>query len=263
MKEHLGVQRVFKDGRLIYYSQSANAEHWDWVWEKQETRLLFADAQKGSPGHFEEIFPRHLPKPGKILEAGCGLGQLVIALRVRGFDAEGVDYAAQTIREIKKLFPDIPFRQGDVTHLDVPDGYYSGYISLGVMEHLEDGPEPFLLEARRVLKKEGIACISVPTMNFLRRLKAWLGLYSGDSKQLPFYQYAYSASEFSRILKRAGFEIVATYQYSGYKGVKDELPFLTTLFELPQGWRLRKWMMNSKWLARHNGHMMLFVAKPL
>lgn len=233
------VQRVFKDGRLIYYSQHADAGHWDRVWETQDAQTLFAEAKKGSLGHYEEIFPKHLPREGRILEAGCGLGQLVIALRTRGYDAEGVDYAAQTIRELKTRFPDVPFREGDVTNLDVSDGYYSGYISLGVMEHLENGPEPFLREAHRVLTVGGIACISVPYMNYLRRVKARIGYYRGNPKLLPFYQYAFSAKEFSRILEGAGFEVIAKYQYSGYKGVKDELPLVTKIFEWPQGWRLR------------------------
>lgn len=256
-----GAQPVFRDGRLVYYRQKADAGHWDRVWEAQDTQALFAEAEKGELGYYEKIFPTHLPKQGRILEAGCGLGQFVVALRVRGFEVEGVDYAAQTIQELQKRFPQIPFRVGDVTRLDAPDGYYRGYISLGVMEHLEEGPDLFLNEAHRVIEKGGIACISVPYVNFLRRLKARLGLYRGDANVLPFYQYAYSAKEFSQILEQAGFDVVATYQYGGYKGVKDELPFLTKAFEWPQGWRLRKWLMNSKWMNRHNGHMMMYVAR--
>jgi SAM-dependent methyltransferase len=257
------MQRVFKNGRLIYYRQEADAGHWDRVWERQDTKVIYADAQKGSLGHFEEIFPKHLPKQGKILEAGCGLGQLVIALRVRGYDAEGVDYAEQTIRKLRSMFPEIPFRVGDVTHLEDPDGKYIGYISLGVVEHVESGPDPFLREAHRLLGSGGIACISVPYLNVLRRLKVKLGLFSTGKVHDPFYQYAFSSNEFSKILRKFGFELINTYQYSGYKGVKDEMPFITKIFKWPQGWRLQKWLMNSRWVARHNGHMMLYVVRKI
>lgn len=138
-----GVEYVYKDGRLAYYRQAATADHWDKVWQRQDTQQLFADAKQGELGYYEYIFPHYLPKAGKILEAGSGLGQFVIALRQRGYDAEGVDYAKETIKFLNEKFPGQPFRVGDVTHLDVPDGFYSGYISLGVMEHIKEGPTRF------------------------------------------------------------------------------------------------------------------------
>lgn len=256
------TQRIYANGRLVYYRQAATAQHWDSVWKSQDTQRLYAEAAKGELDYYADIFPRHLPKAGKLLEAGCGLGQYVIALRQRGYDAEGVDYAEETIRFLNQRFPEQPFRVADVTAMQVPDGNYSGYISLGVMEHLQEGPQLFLQETYRILAPGGIACISVPYLNFLRRFKARLGFYGRPgSETLPFYQYAYSAGEFTRILEQQGFEVVARYQYGGYKGVKDELPWLTRLFNWPQGWRLRKWLMNSKWVNAHNGHMMMYVAR--
>lgn len=255
------LQRVFKDGRLIYYREEATAEHWDKVWKKEDTQSLFAQAEQGQLGYYENIFPRHLHREGKVLEAGSGLGQFVIALRKRGFDAEGVDYATETIKFLNKQYPDIPFRVGDVTKLDVADGYYSGYISLGVMEHIESGPQSFLKEAHRIIRPGGIACISVPYLNFIRRFKARLGFYNDRNPSEPFYQYVYSKKEFKKILEASGFKVVATYQYGGYKGVKDELPLLTKIFTWPQGWRLRNWLMNSGWVNSHNGHMMMYVAE--
>jgi SAM-dependent methyltransferase len=252
---------VFANGRLAYFRKAADAQHWDAVWKTQDTERLYAEALKGELGYYEGIFPRHFSKSGKILEAGCGLGQFVIALRQRGYDAEGVDYAPETIRFLNQRFPDQPFRVADVTAMDVPDGSYAGYISLGVMEHLQEGPQAFLQETYRILVPGGIACISVPYLNFLRRLKARLGLYRRQGAELPFYQYAYSAKEFSQLRAQHGFEVVARYQYGGYKGIKDELPWLSKVFEWPQGWRLRKWLMNSKWVNAHHGHMMMYVAR--
>lgn len=183
------TQRSYANGRLVYYRQAADAQHWDAVWKSQDTERLYAEAAKGELDYYTEIFPRHLPRTGKILEAGCGLGQFVIALRQRGYDAEGVDYAEGTIRFLNQRFPEQPFRVADVTAMDVPDGYYSGYISLGVMEHLQEGPQQFLQETYRILSPGGVACISVPNLNFLRRLKARLGLYGRPgSDTLPFYQ---------------------------------------------------------------------------
>ncbi len=256
------VRRIAAGRRLAYYRVAANAQYWDDVWAKQQTGTLYAQAQKGELGYYQDIFPQYLPRVGRILEAGCGLGQFVIALRVLGFDAEGVDYGKQTVDFIKRQFPELPVRIGDVTNLDVPDGYYQGYISLGVIEHRKEGPELFLKEAHRILAPGGVALISVPYLNFLRRFKLNIGVFKGFEHGLDFYQYAYSPKEFDEFLCQAGFEVVTHRQYGGFKGVKDELPFLTKWFEVPQfGWRLRKFLMNWGWAERHMGHMMMYVCR--
>lgn len=255
------LQRLPVGKRLAYYKQAASAQYWDDVWAGQQTTRLYEQARKGDLGYYEKIFPVYLPKQGRILEAGCGLGQFVLALRTRGYDVEGVDYGQQTIEFIHKELPDLPVRVGDVTHLAVPDGYYQGYISLGVVEHRMEGPEPFLNEAHRILSPGGIGCISIPYFNFLRRLKFKLGMFKGSKEGLEFYQYAYSPKEFDQLLRSAGFTVLAHHQYAGYKGIKDELPFLGKWFDLPQGWRLRKFLMNWVWAENHMGHMMMYVCQ--
>ena len=44
---------------------------------------------------------------------------------------------------IKKRYPKLNVKAGDVRNLSVKDGYYSGYISLGVVEHFQIGPEDY------------------------------------------------------------------------------------------------------------------------
>lgn len=256
------MQRIVANGRLVYYRQAASPEYWDAAWANQETQALYESATQGELGYYENVFTTYLPRQGRILEAGCGLGQCVMALRARAYDAEGVDYAKNTIDNVKMRFPDLPIRWGDVTKLDVSDGYYQGYISLGVMEHLQNGPEPFLVEAHRVLSDDGVALISIPHMNWLRRIKVRLGLFEGKvPNDLSFYQYVYPTGEFETLLRKSGFESIAHHQYGGYKGVKDEIDFISRIFEWPHGWRLRKWLMNSNWANNHMGHMMMFVCK--
>jgi SAM-dependent methyltransferase len=254
------MERVYANGKLVYYKKAATADYWDSIWGKKGSDEIYAQAQKGELGYYADIFLKYLPEDGRILEAGCGQGQIVLALSVLGYNVEGVDYAENTIQFIRSKFPQLKVRVGDVTALDVPDNHYAGYISIGVMEHDVKGPDLFLKEALRILEPGGIAFISVPYLNILRRLKARLGAYQGNPAGLDFYQYAYSKKEFSAYLQKFGFDVVGTQQYGGYKGVKDELP-LDGLFNLPQGWRLRKFLMHSKWADRHLGHMMMYVAR--
>lgn len=156
----------------------------------------------------------------------------------------------------------MPIRVGDVTQVDVPDGHYHGYISLGVVEHRQEGPEPFLQEAYRVLSDDGVMLISVPYFHPLRRVKARLGLYRGRVDGLAFCQYAFTAEEMNTILQQMGFTIVDTFLYDGFKGVKDEIPLLRQMFKWRGiGWCLQRWLRSWEWAERNLGHMILFVCR--
>ena len=133
-------------------------------------RSSYEAALAGQFEYLGHIYEQWLPKDGPILEAGCGRGQIVLALRAREWDAEGIDYSEDTVAAVKQLFPDAPIRSGDVTHIDVADNHYAGYISIGVIEHRQAGPEPFLDEAYRVLRPGGIGVITVP---YVHPIRAW------------------------------------------------------------------------------------------
>ncbi len=257
------IVRFSEGARVAYYRVSASSQFWDDLWASQETQKLYEDARKGELGYFADIFPKYLPADGRILEAGCGLGQFVIALGQRGYQVEGVDYGKQTIEALNKRFPNLKFFFGDVTKLDVPDGHYRGYISLGVMEHRQQGPEPFLQEAYRILAADGIALISVPHLNGIRTLKKALGFFrKPPSAGLSFYQYLYSPSEFNKKLNEAGFQVIAHHQYDGHKGLVAELPWLLKLYNLPKvGWRIYRFMRDWRWANDHMGHMMMYVCR--
>jgi SAM-dependent methyltransferase len=161
---------------------------------------------------------------------------------------------------VKRLHPDLPVRQGDVTRLDATDGFYGAYISLGVMEHRREGPEPFLVEAFRVVRDGGVMLVSVPFFNRFRALKAAVGFYRGSVGDREFYQYAYSKETFSDILERHGFRVVERIPYDAAKGLSDEVPGMRRFLAGPFGRRLRGRLMRSDAANRVFGHMMLYVA---
>lgn len=217
---------------MVYCTASADADFWDAQWENRLSPRAYDKALKGDLGPFSFLL-KHIPADGKILEAGCGLAKTTVALRARGYDCEGVDFAPDTIRSVRELFPDLPVRQGDCLALNVPDDYYSAYLSFGVIEHREEGPEPFLVEAHRVLRPGGIAFFSVPHCHILRRLKGLLCLYPPVS-QREFYQYAFCPRELKGLLKSHGFRTIAVKGYASWKGLKDEIPLLQKIYRLPK-----------------------------
>lgn len=259
-KEEAGRKPVGK--RLAYYWHDPGPAFWDEHWRRHINEKRYRSAEKGSLGDLSDAFLKHLPKDGKILEAGCGPAHRVLALEVRGYDCEGIEYAERTVAAVKAMRPSVPISVGDVTRLDVPDGHYRGYISLGVVEHVEAGPDEFLVEARRVLSDDGVAIFTVPHFHPLRRLKARLRLYPKPRDALSFYQYAFTPAEMTEILKSHGFEVIDGYRYNCIKGLGDELPLVTALANHPTyGRSLRRWMKKNKFLNARFGHMAVFICR--
>jgi SAM-dependent methyltransferase len=260
--QQVTVCRRIKGERLAYYSKAADAAFWDREWATKVHLSEYTEALKGKIGAFEKLFNSYLPREGRILEAGCGLGHVVLALRARGYNCEGVDFASKTIEAVRQLFPGLPVRVGDITHLDVPDGFYDAYISLGVMEHTEEGPELFLHEARRILAPGSIALISVPYFHALRRIKATLGFYRTPGVGEAFYQYAYTLREFSTILTRSGFEVLLTFRSGAGLGLAKELPLINRLLRLRFiGGILWRGFERLPLAGRYFGHLFIIVAR--
>jgi SAM-dependent methyltransferase len=152
-------------------------------------------------------------------------------------------------------------RFGDVCNLDVPDGFYSGYISLGVVEHRFEGPEPFLKEAHRVLEDKGIMAISVPNYGLLRKTKAKLGFYesSPSTPSNDFYQYAYQTEDFAQILEKSGFSVEHIAYYTVDRLLTEEVSAYHYLRRYNISRYLRDFLEFT--MNRFDGHMALFIAR--
>src|SRR5262249_305364 len=128
--------------------------------------------------------------------------------------------------------PTLPFTVGDVTDLPFRSACLDAVISLGVVEHFENGPYAALLEARRVLKPSGILLVSVPHMNGLRSLplverlgkNPFLRRLAG--KRLKFWQYKFTRNQVRSFLTATGFEIEELLPLYHEEGFVFDLPFL-------------------------------------
>lgn len=192
---------------------------WDGIWQSTtlERQLQQVDTDDQLP-----IFIKYLPRNGKILEAGCGLGRWVIYLKRNGFDIMGIDFAEQAINSIKAYDNSMPVEIGNIFNIQYPDRYFDAYISLGVVEHFQEGPYSALKEARRTLTDNGIALVSVPFFNPIRHItlpieKIFLYLREnehirkifkkGSYPEKHFVEYRFTRREFYDILDQSGFKI--------------------------------------------------------
>ncbi len=139
-------------------------------WRKIWSNTSFFE-QIDSKDELLSIYLKYIPKNGLILEGGAGYGRLVFILSQLGYKIVGVELVKECVETVKKIYPEIDLRQGDVNKLDFPESYFDTYISIGVIEHFIEGPYQALKEMFRVLKKGGVAIVFVPAYNYLRQIK--------------------------------------------------------------------------------------------
>ncbi len=115
---------------------------------------------------FYSKYTDHL-KPTKpsarVLDVGCGAGQVVGTLTEAGFEAHGVDVSEPNIERASQFSSRCQMYDG--RRLPFPDDHFASVGALNVLEHVEE-PEQFIAELVRVVQPGGHVVLSSP--NFFR-----------------------------------------------------------------------------------------------
>lgn len=260
VKKALDGNRRLEGRRLVYYHKAADKNYWEDIWAPYATAEYYKPFQSGKLFTFEQIFTRHLPQKGRILEAGCGTAQFVAALNARKYNCLGVDYAFRAMKIANQFAGPLPLVCGDITALGITENALDAVISLGVVEHRISGPEPFLEEMFRILKPKGVMLISIPYFNPLRRWRAKRGAYQDNINGLDFYQYAFTFEEFNEILAKAGFDVEKKYSYGYQNTLTQELHWLKKTPEFARKLVLRI-SKHIPYINSEIGHMLMIVAR--
>jgi SAM-dependent methyltransferase len=105
-------------------------------------------------------------RPGdRVLDVGCGVGQVVARLTQAGYEAYGLDVSEPNIARARKFSERCRLYDGKV--LPFPDRHFASVGALNVLEHVDE-PEAFIVELVRVAQPGGRILISSP--NFFRVL---------------------------------------------------------------------------------------------
>ena len=171
---------------------------------------------------------KYLPTWGQVVEAGSGLGRYLFYLNLLKFDVVGVDVSPVSITKCLNFtkaegLDRIRITKSDVRRMPFLDNSFSAYISLGVVEHFEEGPYEALKEAFRVIKPGGMAIISTPnrfalqilhgklikvTWGSIKSLLNTMGIHRWKISKKPFFQYEFSAQQLAQFCADVGFKIV-------------------------------------------------------
>lgn len=185
---------------------------------------------------FWPLLEKNLEKNRRYLDAGCGLGGWIIFLNEQGYQIEGTDKIARSVRSLTEYNPALKVKIASLNALPYPDEYFGGVLSIGALEFMEDKVAAALREVHRVLEPNGLFFIEVPYANILRRL-FYLPL-----KQLEkaikkkrgltpaFSNYLFHPSELKKMLADAGFQTTAVQPH--------DLPQANSHFGLFIDWKI-------------------------
>ena len=139
--------------------------HQDSYYRQNESYAEFLDTQDAG---FFQLYADTLMtghKGDRILDVGCGTGQVVHLLDQAGYEAWGVDVSEPNIKRARTVSERV--RVYDGYKLPFEDGHFAAAGALNVLEHVEQ-PEAFIAELVRVVRPAGRVVLSSP--NFLRVL---------------------------------------------------------------------------------------------
>jgi 2-polyprenyl-3-methyl-5-hydroxy-6-metoxy-1,4-benzoquinol methylase len=97
-------------------------------------------------------------RPARVLDWGCGAGQVTALLRSRGLDVTAYDYrddVAEPVVRPLEHFPEVQAHlSSEPVALPFGEGSFDAVLSCGVLEHVQD-PDGSLDELKRVLAPGG------------------------------------------------------------------------------------------------------------
>jgi 2-polyprenyl-3-methyl-5-hydroxy-6-metoxy-1,4-benzoquinol methylase len=121
-----------------------------------------------------------LLEPGpqeRILDAGCGQGDLAAEIGGRCAQVHAVDIAGNSLNPWHRTVPNLRFEKMNVERLEYPDATFDKVVSVETLEHVLH-PLAAIREFHRVLRPGGRVVITYPTINrsALQRLQQGLGI---------------------------------------------------------------------------------------
>lgn len=163
-------------------------------------------------------------KDGKVLDMGCGVGDILLLLRKIGFKVYGLEIDKKAVTLAREKGLDVKLGT-----FEAIEGYKNNYFDTirlyHVIEHLDD-PVECLRIARRKLRIGGELIMSTPNARCLSRFifgRYWSSLDS------PRHLFIFSPASLSLLVHKEGFQ-VASIKYNTSLGLLGSLHFV--IFEI-------------------------------
>jgi len=146
----------------------------------------------------ETMFLPAPPFPARLLDVGCGNGDLLVQMRSLGWSVEGVEVDPAAARTARARGLEV--RQGELLQQRYPSDFFDAVTMSHLIEHVYD-PVSLLQEARRVLKPTGTLIVLTPNSQSMGAR-----LYGQDWRgwEPPRHLHIFNLHNMRAMLERAG-----------------------------------------------------------
>lgn len=145
---------------------------------------------------------------GKLLDIGCGNGEYLSMVRQFGWDTYGIELNEKAVHISQSV--GLRVKRGSAEDIGYEADFFDVVRMWNILEHVIS-PRRALLEAIRVLKKEGYLLVYVPNFNSLDR--KYFGKYWASLK-VPRHLHHFCAKSLESYLKKAG-TVIERRMYPG------------------------------------------------
>ena len=137
---------------------------------------------------------------GRLLDVGCGRGELASAFVQRGWSAAGVDPSVDAVRFARSLGVDA--QHGTLDTVDLPAASFDAVIFHHSLEHVPD-PLGDLRRSRELLRPGGRVLVAVPYWDSWQRRSFGSRWFHLD---VPRHLQHFDAESLAAIVRRAGLQ---------------------------------------------------------
>jgi 2-polyprenyl-3-methyl-5-hydroxy-6-metoxy-1,4-benzoquinol methylase len=161
----------------------------------------------------------------RVLDVGCGEGQLTAAIADAGYQVLGVDVAEEPLRRARSRQADLELRRVEPAgEWPLADASFDAVWSGETIEHVADTAR-WLSELRRVLRSGGRLILSTPAHGPLTRLSLALSRRRFERHFDPRGDHLrfYTSRTLARLIEDFGFEQVEVSEAGGMPGARRAL----------------------------------------
>lgn len=173
---------------------------------------------------------KHIPKSSAILDVGCGIGILDVALTLLGYRVAGIDkyvfepnnsFSIDDIDGLKCIWKaqGLTILAKDILHDDL-DKKYGAVVSIATIEHQRD-PKRFLERMRGILEHDGLIYLATPNVSHLLNrirflfgrspMQAHLPNFFNRGEQYEGHWREYTLGELAQMFKWLDMAVVAAH----------------------------------------------------
>lgn len=178
-----------------------------------KTGTLHKILQRYSVNRYE-LIEENLPGQGRVLDLGCGDGELLFAMSNKYDEVWGVDVVQKRVDRIttKTGGGKIHLKVADINErLDFTSNYFDCVTIVDVLEHLFD-PFAIIGECYRLLQPGGTLLVHVPNVAFvMNRLRLAGGKLPVTSKASGWdggHLHYFTRSSLKQLLEKEGFSVM-------------------------------------------------------